>query len=279
MMPLSMVKDKPLARRMWRKAAKKVSPLLSLDEETEGTRLHVRGIGVHGWDGVVDSPGWFEDESRLKDLFLPYGEVLSVAVRHRIQDGANTSWALVTMANNASAELVLGGTVRAGETVLTINPFNKKAAAKSTGMMAAVVKVATMAQTRSRVKASMPCAPSALGNRLDIQKTYESLFSDKDEDAVEGESTVPGSRLPHHPTYPCLAHRGGHLTAACVLAQARRGGTIWRWTRATPRTPRVCCGERCGRPRTRTAGRTGPSSSSPTTRTAAESSSWTSSST
>jgi hypothetical protein len=43
--------------------------------------IHVRGIGVHNWDGTLDGTGTYEDKDQLKALFKKFGEVLAVVVR------------------------------------------------------------------------------------------------------------------------------------------------------------------------------------------------------
>ena len=39
-------------------------------------RLHVRGIGVSGWDGTADGTGDHEDAEHLRALFQPFGAVI-----------------------------------------------------------------------------------------------------------------------------------------------------------------------------------------------------------
>ena len=53
-----------------------------------------RGIGAEGWDGSEHGVGRYENEASLREIFEPFGMFLSAAIRHRIQDGKNTSWAL-----------------------------------------------------------------------------------------------------------------------------------------------------------------------------------------
>ena len=60
-------------------------------------RIHVRGIGVDGWDGTEAGTGSYENEEALKKIFAEFGEVKAVTIRHRIEDGKNTSWALIEL--------------------------------------------------------------------------------------------------------------------------------------------------------------------------------------
>lgn len=103
-------------------------------------QLHVRGIGVHGWDGTSTGKGTYEDAQKLKTLFMPFGRVTEVAkVRHRIADHQNTSWALITMETAEGVERALlaaeGDGVFAGSHRLVINKFSQKQAAVSKGAM------------------------------------------------------------------------------------------------------------------------------------------------
>ena len=72
--------------------AEAVPPLKSDGEEDELHQIHVRGIGVDGWDGTDDGVGTFETEAALDTIFSKFGTVLFSKIRHRIADGANTSW-------------------------------------------------------------------------------------------------------------------------------------------------------------------------------------------
>ena len=60
-------------------------------------RIHVRGIGVDGWDGSEAGTGSYENEEALKKIFAEFGEVKAATIRHRIEDGKNTSWALIEL--------------------------------------------------------------------------------------------------------------------------------------------------------------------------------------
>ena len=110
-----------------------------MDELMEaGHQIHVRGIGVDGWDGTEEGRGTYENEQALAKIFAPFGQCLSVKIRHRIDvaDGANTSWALVTMATSDAAEAALAApAVMAGKNKLKLTRFNKKMAKNSQGAM------------------------------------------------------------------------------------------------------------------------------------------------
>ena len=110
-----------------------------------------------------------ENEAALGALFGQFGTFVHATVRHRIQDPdspdaklrgtmflsrdlhhqrqprANTSWAIVTMADAESVETVLsyadklGGLV-VGSTMLQVTRFSPEAAASSTGQMGAVLQ-------------------------------------------------------------------------------------------------------------------------------------------
>ena len=102
-------------------------------------QLHVRGIGVDGWDGAEDSIGAYETEEALEQIFSAFGRVLFSNIRHRVVDGANTSWALVTMDDEAAVDRALAADeVLAGSHPLTINRFDPEQAAASKGAMVQV---------------------------------------------------------------------------------------------------------------------------------------------
>ena len=67
-------------------------------------QIHVRGIGVEGWDGTEDGVGTYENEDALGQIFAAFGGFVHASIRHRIADGQNTSWALVTMADAESVD-------------------------------------------------------------------------------------------------------------------------------------------------------------------------------
>ena len=117
-----------------------------VDVSGAGTMLHVRNIGVHGWDGSEHGVGAFENEEALRQIFSAFGVFSFSVIRHRIQaeeNGGsdqlvNSSWALVTMGDRASAERVLeqaDGTVMAGDTALVIALYSPEKAKASLGGM------------------------------------------------------------------------------------------------------------------------------------------------
>ena len=108
-------------------------------------RLHVRGIGVHGWDGTEEGKGDYESEAALRKIFERFGYFQNAMVRHRVQDGKNTSWALVTMADEAAVERALAAhakqPVMAGRQELVLTRFSKAQGESSTGGMKQQVRV------------------------------------------------------------------------------------------------------------------------------------------
>ena len=107
-------------------------------------QLHVRHIGVQGWDGTEDGVGTYENEEALRALFSPFGEVVTAVIRHRVDKIAqeNTSYALVTMGDEASCERVLAAGVTAGATSLLITKFDQQTASSSKGGMAKLLEEA-----------------------------------------------------------------------------------------------------------------------------------------
>jgi hypothetical protein len=110
-------------------------------EAIEGHRneLHVRGIGCDGWDGTDEGVGEFESEGALRRIFLPFGELQQAAIRHRIADGKNTSWALCTMESEEVVEKILEAhamsPIMAGEHPLTLSRVDPNIKLQSTGAM------------------------------------------------------------------------------------------------------------------------------------------------
>ena len=131
-----------------------------------GLQLHVRGIGILGWDGTPDSRGYYESEKALMLLFGQYGVCTQATVRHRIDNETrqNTSWALVTMADEESASQALAaaqtqnivapegcsGDVH-GLVPLSVSRFDPNRAKKSTGMMSTVTNEAWHAKVRDLI--------------------------------------------------------------------------------------------------------------------------------
>ena len=114
--------------------------------EWQTNRLHVRGIGVHGWDGTEEGKGDYESEAALRKIFERFGYFQNAMVRHRVQNGKNTSWALVTMADEAAVERALAAhakqPVMAGRQELVLTRFSKAQGESSTGGMKQQVRVA-----------------------------------------------------------------------------------------------------------------------------------------
>lgn len=109
------------------------------DDEQVLHQLHVRGIGVDGWDGREDSVGTYESEEALEKIFSVFGRVLFSKIRHRVADGANTSWALVTMGNAEAVDAALAADeVLAGTQPLVVTRFDADQAATSKGGMVQV---------------------------------------------------------------------------------------------------------------------------------------------
>ena len=103
------------------------------------------------WDGSEEGRGEYEDLDKLMDLFNAFGQCHHVVIRHRIEIDPphdrddenfvrrrNSSWAIVTMADRASAERVRDAKVMAGDHQLKIAPFDNKRAVNSTGGMQVV---------------------------------------------------------------------------------------------------------------------------------------------
>eukprot|EP01045_Picozoa_sp_COSAG04_P025679 COSAG04_NODE_3415_length_2831_cov_8.177892_2_plen_206_part_00 len=120
----------------------------------EEHQLHVRGIGVDGWDGTEEGTGSYENEEALEEIFSVFGSFVQATIRHRIADGKNTSWALVTMGDAESVDRALSApSVMAGTNNLVLNRFSSKQAAASTGAMARVQKEALRGLSGAEVKA------------------------------------------------------------------------------------------------------------------------------
>ena len=107
--------------------------LKQLEERSEDEQctLHVRRIGMGGC----------KSEMLLRQVFSQFGGFVSATVRERTDpSGADTSWALVTMATATAARAALQAVVMApdGTTQLKITEYSQKQAAISTGGMTAV---------------------------------------------------------------------------------------------------------------------------------------------
>jgi hypothetical protein len=86
-------------------------------------QIHVRHVGVHGWDGSTTGVGEYESEAALRGLFSRYGRFLQATVRHRVKEGKNSSWALVTMADQMAVERILASQpILAGKSLAALPP-------------------------------------------------------------------------------------------------------------------------------------------------------------
>ena len=102
--------------------------------------IHVRGIGVDGWDGTPEGRGAYENEDALEKIFSAFGVFVQATIRHRIADGKNTSWALVEMETTEAVDAALAAKeVMAGSQPLVLTRFSTKTAEASTGAMKQVV--------------------------------------------------------------------------------------------------------------------------------------------
>ena len=139
-------------------------------EHDPDTQIHVRGIGVEGWDGTEDGVGREESAAALARIFGEYGEFISAAVRHRVDmaAGANTSWALVRMTDSESVDRVLAAPpvvttkhrdVVVSSTELNCSRFSKTAADQSTGEMS----------QRGRIHGGDIGAPSPQGDNEEVE--------------------------------------------------------------------------------------------------------------
>jgi hypothetical protein len=55
--------------------------VIAATQVPQDTQLHVRGIGVKGWNGTSEGRGQYENENGLKKLFSRFGKVLHVLTR------------------------------------------------------------------------------------------------------------------------------------------------------------------------------------------------------
>ena len=102
----------------------------------KGCTLHVRNISGGVAVGSATETGECESPTTLSAVFGRFGSVEQVTVRHRIQDGRNTSWALVTMKEPEEARKAMEApSVMAGPHALRIAYLNEDQARTSTGEM------------------------------------------------------------------------------------------------------------------------------------------------
>ena len=169
--PTGMSQDQPEAK------SRKPRTLTNASEYIDagplfGTQIHVRGIGVHGYDGTAEGVGDYENKSAVKKIFRQFGTVVDVFIRHRTQletsvpdakvaskkswailrdvalseatedeqpRSRNTSWAIVTMgsAKEAQAALETDDPVLAGSTRLVLSKYDTAIALNAKGEMKA----------------------------------------------------------------------------------------------------------------------------------------------
>ena len=129
--------------------------------------IHVGGIGVDGWDGTEDGVGTYESKEELEKIFGEFGTFVGAQIRHRIRDGENASWALVTMGDADSVDRALAEpAVMAGKTKLTLSRYSKQKAAASTGAMAQVHKEAGLGHDEEVGEPAEPGSPTSGRARL-----------------------------------------------------------------------------------------------------------------
>ena len=58
---------------------------------------------MEGWDGTEEGRGVYESDEALEEIFEVFGPYVRATIRHRVKNGQNPSWALVTMATSPSA--------------------------------------------------------------------------------------------------------------------------------------------------------------------------------
>ena len=76
----------------------------------------------------------YESDEALEEIFEVFGPYVRATIRHRVKNGQNTSWALVTMGDAESVDRALAApSVMAGTGKLVLNRYSKKQAAASTG--------------------------------------------------------------------------------------------------------------------------------------------------
>jgi hypothetical protein len=92
-------------------------------ESVPGSQLHIRGVGVDGWDGTNDGVGTYESVAALGKLLSVFGEVVHTTVRHRITDPDNYNPTLVRVRVPVRIRAVpAGGTVKGGVCIFRYSP-------------------------------------------------------------------------------------------------------------------------------------------------------------
>ena len=114
------------------------------ESELTARQLHVRGIGIDGWDGTTAENGDYENVASMAKIFSPFGVFDHAQIHHRVVDSANTSWALVTLGDTASVDSVLAAHERrplfAGNHRLVLHRFSPTQAKSGQGGMLTVQK-------------------------------------------------------------------------------------------------------------------------------------------
>eukprot|EP01047_Picozoa_sp_COSAG01_P007495 COSAG01_NODE_286_length_19421_cov_123.895663_9_plen_665_part_00 len=142
-----------------------------------GCMLHVRGIGAGGC----------KSEELLRQVFAPHGELVSVQIRDHTNRtmGVDKSWALVTMATEASAQSALrAAAVMApdGTTRLQVTKFSPKKAAASTGAMKAVLREAEEdSEAHQRLKRGSVMERKSVRELAVSAQNYDSSEEDEEE--------------------------------------------------------------------------------------------------
>ena len=135
----------------------------SRDPIGQGCMLHVRNIGVYGWDGTEEGRGTFESAEALGRLLSRFGNVVNIEIRHRITEGTaidgadeNTSWALLTMSTKTACDRAMKaadlGKVLAGAVKLRITRFDMNQASKSKGDMNKIRRLSMAAVNQHKNK-------------------------------------------------------------------------------------------------------------------------------
>ena len=76
------------------------------EEDTHANEIFVGNVGVDGWDRTDAGVGIYESEHALQEIFKEYG-FKHATIRHKVKDGYNRSWALVTLTNQSAVDQAL----------------------------------------------------------------------------------------------------------------------------------------------------------------------------
>lgn len=156
--------------------------------------IHVRGIGVDSWDGTEAGVGAYENEQALRTIFEAFGPVEKVTVRHRIENGKNTSWALVNMKTAEGVEGAMhAGTIMAGSNPLELHLFNGELASASTGFMGG--QMGNLKKSMDRL--GKQDANSAYEVSTEVQRMLDEYDTDHDGQFSKPEVVMIVSHLMH----------------------------------------------------------------------------------